>query len=161
MKFYFTALLLLSFSAPVFCQQKDRLINGLDTLNRADNIDAQTNIYKSDACPENTAINFKSYFILLGSDLKQQIPAPFHQTGKEWFRIGMYTASVATLSAIIDEPVQRFAVKIHDSSQAVSSLSSYATKFGGRYELYTLAALGGYSVLFKDKLLLFLPRRHI
>jgi len=151
MKFCFTALLLLSFSTTVFCQQKDSLINGLNSLNQTDSAEVRENVSNTDTCSKNTGISFKSYFVLLGGDLKQQVTAPFHQTGKEWFRIGMYTASVAAISAITDEPVQRFAVKIHDSSQAVSNVSSYATKFGGRYELYTLAALGGYSVIFKDK----------
>ncbi len=152
MKICFSALLLCSFSLTAFSQQTDTLVNKLDSLNKkTDTTGVQTNIIKPEAYSETTSIGLKSYFILLGSNLKQQVTAPFHQTGKEWFRIGMYTASVAALSALSDEPVQRFAVKIHDSSQTVSSVSGYVTRFGGRYELYTLAALGGYSVIFKNK----------
>ena len=87
----------------------------------------------------------------MGNDFKQQITAPFHQTPKEWLHIGMYAASIATISAVTDEPVQRLAIKVHDSSKVVSTVSSYVTKFGGRYELYTLAALGGYGFIFNNK----------
>lgn len=132
--------------------QTDTLINKLDSLNKkTDSIGGQKNIINQDAYTENTRISFSSYFILLGSNLKQDITAPFHQTPKEWKSIGIYSASVAALSIIADEPVQRFAVRLHDSNHIVSNISSYVTKFGGRYELYSLAALGSYGFIFNNK----------
>ena len=151
MKIRFTALAVLLFSSHIF-SQTDTLTNKLDSLNKkTDTTGAQKNVINPDAYTENTRIKFSSYFVLLGSDLKQQVTAPFHQTGKEWARIGIYGASVAALSVIADEPVQRFATKLHNNSKTVSNVSSYVTKFGGRYELYSLAALGGYGFIFNNK----------
>src|SRR5689334_10018111 len=142
MKICFVVLVMLAFSNHTF-SQTDTLINKLDSLSKkTDTTGAQKNIINPTAYTESTQIKFSSYFILLGSDIKQQITAPFHQTEKEWARIGIYSASVAALSLIADEPVQRFAVKLHSDSKAVSNVSSYVTKFGGKYELYSLAALG-------------------
>src|SRR5207247_8885479 len=87
---------------------------------------------------------------LLGVDIKQQITAPIHQTGKEWLRIVEYTVATAALS-FADEPVQRYAVKLHNNSETVSSVSSYITRFGGTYEVYTLAAMGAYGFVFNNK----------
>ncbi len=151
MKICFAVLLLLVFSGHTF-SQTDTLTNKLDSLSKkTDTTGAQNNIIDPNAYTANTRIKFSSYFILLGDDFKQQITAPFHQTGKEWKRIGIYGASVAALSLIADEPMQRFAVKLHDDSKAVSSVSSYVTKFGGRYEVYSLAALGSYGFIFNNK----------
>jgi membrane-associated phospholipid phosphatase len=134
-----------------FCQQPDTLVHKLDSLNKnTDTTGGAKNVINPKAYNENTQITFSTYFILLGSDLKQQITAPFHQTGKEWLRIGAFIGATAVLSSI-DEPVQRFAIKMHDSSETVSSVSSYVTRFGGRYELYTLAALGTYGFVFHNK----------
>jgi len=134
-----------------FCQQPDTLVHKLDSLNKkTDTTGGQKNVINPKAYTENTGMTFSTYFILLGSDLKQQITAPFHQTGKEWLRIGAFAGATAILSSI-DEPVQRFAIKLHDSSETVSSASSYVTRFGGRYELYTLAAMGAYGFVFHNK----------
>jgi membrane-associated phospholipid phosphatase len=140
------------FSEKGFSQQPDTLIHKLDSLNKkTDTTGGQKNVINPKAYDENTQITFPTYFILLGSDLKQQFTAPFHQTGREWIRIGVYAAGIAAVSALADEPVQRFAVKLHDSSNTVSSVSNYVTRFGGVYEVYTLAALGTYSIIFKNK----------
>ena len=83
MKIFFCVLLFFLFKGHVFSQQPDTLINKLDSLNKkADTIGAQANIIKPEAYTESTRISFKSYFILLGSDLKQQVTAPLHQTPK-------------------------------------------------------------------------------
>jgi membrane-associated phospholipid phosphatase len=87
----------------------------------------------------------------LGSDIKQDITAPFHQTPGEWAHIGIYGVSVAAFSVLADEPIQRSATTIHNNSKTVANVSSYVTKFGGRYELYSLAALGGYGFIFNNK----------
>src|SRR6476660_2715110 len=134
-----------------FCQQPDTLVHKLDSLNKkTDTTGGQKNVINPKAYTANTGMTFSTYFILLGSDLKQQITAPFQRTVREWLRIGAFAGATAVLSSI-DEPVQRFAIKLHDSSETVSSVSSYVTRFGGRYELYTLAALGTYGFVFQNK----------
>ncbi|MEO8710832.1 MAG: phosphatase PAP2 family protein [Parafilimonas sp.] len=150
MRFFIWALIFFTISNNVFSQKPDTLVGVQNSLyENTDSAAGKTNI--SSPFNENARIHFSTYFILLGSDMKQQITAPFHQTGKEWIHIGMYGASVAALSIIADEPVQRYASRLHDSSNFVSGISGYATSFGGRYELYTLAALGGYSFISNNK----------
>lgn len=133
------------------CQQTDTLVHKLDSLNKkTDTTGKPANVIKPSAYNESTKITFSTYFVLLGSDLKQQVTAPFHQTGKEWLRIGVYAGTIGALT-FADEPIQKFAVKLHDSSETVSSVSRYVTKFGGFYEVYTLAALGSYGFIFKNE----------
>src|SRR6478752_2435843 len=84
-----------------FCQKPDTLVHKLDSLNKkTDTTGEQKNVINPKAYTENTTITFPTYFILLGSDLKQQITAPFHQTGKEWLRIGAFIGGTAILSSI-------------------------------------------------------------
>lgn len=152
MKRPYCGLIFFLFSYHAFSQQPDTLIHKLDSLNKkTDSAGGQINIINPKAYTENTRISFPAYFILLGSDLKQAVTAPFHQTGKDWSHIGIYAGSVAAFSLLADEPIQRFATKMHDNSNTVSSISSYVTKFGGRYEVYSLAALGGYGFIFNNK----------
>jgi hypothetical protein len=140
------------FSQKGICQQPDTLIHKLDSLNKkTDTTGEQKNIINPHAYNENTEITFANYFVLLGSDLKQQFTAPFHQTKDEWIRIGEYAIATAGLSLVADEPVQRAAVRLHNSSETIGSVSNYITRFGGLYEVYTLAGLGTYGIVFKNK----------
>ena len=50
-----------------------------------------------------------------------------------------------------DEPVQRLGLKLRDSSRAVRNVSRHITNLGGTYETITLATLGTYGYLFKNK----------
>jgi membrane-associated phospholipid phosphatase len=132
------------------CQQPDTLIKKLDSLNKkTDTVGGQTNIINPKAYNEKTKITFSTYFILLGSDLKQQATAPFHQTGKEWLHIGEFALATGAIS-LADEPIQRFAIR-QRSSETITSVSSYVTRFGGKYETYTLGALGAYGFIFKNE----------
>src|SRR3954451_9292783 len=82
-----------------FSQQPDTLVHKLDSLNKkTDTTGGQKNVINPKAYTEATGMTFSTYFILLGSDLKQQITAPFHQTGKEWLRIGAFVGGTAILS---------------------------------------------------------------
>jgi hypothetical protein len=83
------AFMMLSLAA--FSQKPDTLIKKLDSLGRkTDSAGGQTNNIKSTAYNENTRITFSSYFILLGSDLKQEFTAPFHFSGKDWGTFGKF-----------------------------------------------------------------------
>ena len=152
MKFFIGVLIFSIFSNNVFSQKPDTFTGESNSLYKnTDTAAGKTIITISPSFDKNVRISFSTYFILLGSNMKQQITAPFHQTKKEWIHIGMYGASVAALSIIADEPAQRYASRMHDSNNFVSGISGYATSFGGRYELYTLAALGGYSFISNNK----------
>jgi PAP2 superfamily protein len=131
--------------------QVDTLVKKLDSLRiKKDSTGAQENNISEKAYNENTKFRFGSYFILLGSDLKQEITAPFHFKKKDWLRLGELTLATGAL-LFTDEPVQRFALKLKDSSKAVRNTSQFVTKFGGLYEAYTLAALGAYGFIFKNE----------
>jgi membrane-associated phospholipid phosphatase len=136
-----------------FCQQPDTLIKKLDSLEKkTDSAGGQVNNINQKAYNEKTNINFKTYFILLGSDFKQQFTAPFHATKKDWINAGIFTAGAIGLG-FVDEPVQRTALRLRQNNKSLQNVSRYVTNFGGLYEAYTLAALGSYGFIFKkDKI---------
>jgi membrane-associated phospholipid phosphatase len=131
--------------------QVDTLVKKLDSLRvKKDSAGIQNNNIADTAYNKNTGFIFSSYFILLGSDLKQEITTPFHFKKRDWFRIGEIGLATGLL-LFADEPVQRTALKLRDGNKAVRNVSGYVTKFGGLYETYTLAGLGAYAFIFKNK----------
>jgi membrane-associated phospholipid phosphatase len=152
MKFTFRLFLLLALSSPsiAFSQQKDTLINKLDSLSRkTDSASGQVNNISPKAYNQQTRLTFNSYFVLLGSDLKQSFTKPFHMSGKDWANLGKFAIVTGALS-FADEPMQRFAVKLRNNNTGVAHVSKYVTNFGGMYEAYTLAAIGAYGFVFKN-----------
>ena len=134
-----------------FAQQPDTLIKKLDSLStRTDSAGGQTNNINPGAYNQKTKINFPTYFILLGSDFKQQFTKPFHMTGRDWGTAGKFAVVVGALS-LADEPIQRWGRHVSSSSRTVEKTSRYVTNFGGLYEAYTLGALGLYGFIFKDE----------
>ena len=134
-----------------FCQKPDTLIKKLDSLSRkADSAGGQANNINTKAYNETTRITFSSYFILLGSDLKQEFTAPFHFSLKDWRTVGAVALVGGTLF-LIDEPTQRYALRVRDSSATVRNVSKYVTRFGGPYEAYILAGLGAYGFIFNNE----------
>src|SRR4051812_47014232 len=78
-------LMLLPFTA---LAQNDSLPKKLDSLNqlppelkRGNKDSIRREFYN-----QKTKITFPAYFILLGSDIKQQVTAPFHAKPRDWFR---------------------------------------------------------------------------
>ncbi len=143
-------IVMLSFPVAGF-SQKDSLINKLDSLNRKkDSAGKQINNINRTAYTENTQLSFRTYFILLGSDLKQEFTKPFHMTKKDWGNFGKFTAVTLALS-FADEPIQQAALKLRNRNTGINNISKYVTNFGGLYEAYTLAALGGYGFIFKNE----------
>lgn len=133
------------------CQKPDTLIKKLDSLSRkTDSAGGQANNINTKAYNETTRITFSSYFILLGSDLKQEFTAPFHFSLKDWRTVGA-VAIVGGVLSLVDEPVQRYALRLRDSSVTVRNVSKYVTRFGGPYEAYILAGLGAYGFIFKNE----------
>ena len=131
--------------------QIDTLVKKLDSLRiQKDSAGVQHNDINQKAYNKSTRFTFSSYFILLGSDLKQEITAPFHFRKKDWLTAGGVVLTTGALM-FADEPIQRFALKLRDSSKAVRDIGKNITKFGGSYEMYTLAALGAYGFIFKNE----------
>src|SRR6476620_1502831 len=133
------------------CQKPDTLIKKLDSLSRkTDSAGGQANNISTKAYNESTRITFTSYFILLGSDLKQEFTAPFHFSLKDWRTVGA-VAIVGGDLFLVDEPVQQYTLRLRDSSVTVRNVSKYVTRFGGSYEAYILAGLGAYGFIFKNE----------
>ena len=131
--------------------QKDSLINKLDSLARKkDSVGKQINNITPKAYNENTQLTFKTYFILLGSSLKQEFTKPFHMNKKDWGNFGKFAAVTVALS-FADEPIQKAALKLRNRNTGINNISKYVTNFGGLYEAYTLAGLGAYGLIFKNE----------
>lgn len=131
-------------------QQKDTLSNKLDSLSKkTDKAGQQLNNVEPSAYSYRTNLTFKSYFQLLGSDLKQTFTKPFHMNGKDWIRFGGFAAATGVLF-FADEPIQRSMVDLTNNNAGVRNTSSFITKFGGVYEIYTLAGFGAYGIIFKS-----------
>jgi membrane-associated phospholipid phosphatase len=132
-------------------QKPDSLSKKLDSLEqKADSAGKQENVIRQEAYTERTKINFPVYFVLLGSDFKQQITKPFHMTAQDWRNLGLFALSGAAL-ALVDEPVQRFAVDLRDHNPGMLKMSNYITNTGGKYETVTLAGLFAYGMIFKNE----------
>ena len=100
MKRPFLILFMLILSVKGFSQQPDSslkiladtLIKKLDSLSKKnDNIGTQKNNTNEAAYNEKTKITFKTYFILLGSTIKQEYTKPFNMNKSEWGKFE-YTA---------------------------------------------------------------------
>ena len=134
-----------------FAQQTDTLIKKLDSLStKTDSAGGQINNINPKAYNEKTVMTFGTYFVLLGSDFKQQFTKPFHMTRRDWGKFGMFAAATGVLM-LADEPIQRWGHHVSSSSQTVKNISGYVTNFGGLYEMYTLGALGIYGFVFKNE----------
>lgn len=134
-----------------FAQQPDTLIKKLDSLSaKTDSAGGQVNNINPKAYNERTKIDFQTYFILLGSDFKQQLTKPFHMTGRDWAKVGGF-AVVAGGLAFADKPIQRFALRLDTTHPAIKNAGHYITNVGGQYEIITLGALAAYGFIFKNE----------
>ena len=143
--------LLSALSAKGFSQKTDTLIKKLDSLSqKADSAGKQINNTKESAYNEQTKLTFKTYFILLGSNLKQDFTKPFHMKKAEWGKFGAFVLVSGAL-CFADEPIQQEALRFRNRNPDVIKVGKYITNFGGLYEMYTLGALGAYSFIFKNQ----------
>lgn len=147
--FFFIFLLIISFKG--FGQQPDTLIRKLDSLSiRNDSTGTQLNNTTEAAYNEQTKIAAKTYFILLGSTLKQIYTKPFHMHKREWGKAGIFAVAAVGL-AFADKPVQRQALKFRVNNPGGVKASNYITNTGGAYEIITLVAVGSYGYIFKNQ----------
>lgn len=145
----FIFLSLISFTG--YSQKTDTLIKKLDSLSvKADSAGKQINNTNEAAYNAQTKITFKTYFILLGSTIKQEFTKPFHMNRREWGELGMFTLATGAL-LFADEPVQRQAIKFRATNSGALKVSKFITNSGGSTEFITLAALGSYGFIFKNE----------
>lgn len=154
MKNQFTLFLITALFLPAWglSQQGDTLIRKLDSLSiKSDSLkNGQNNNINQKAYNENTRLDFKTYFLLLGNDFKQQLTLPFHIKANDWTKVAKFGILSAGVS-FVDEPISRQAVNFRNSNKTVASASKFITKFGGLYEAYTLGALACYGFIFKNE----------
>lgn len=130
---------------------QDTLVNKLDSLGlKKDSSGSQINNTNPSAYNQRTQLTPKTYFVLLGSSIKQEFTKPFHMNGKDWKNFGIFAAGTGALF-LADQPIQRAALKLRNRNTSVNNISHYVTNFGGLYEGYTLAALASYGLIFKKK----------
>jgi membrane-associated phospholipid phosphatase len=149
----FLSLLFILIPSLLAAQQKDTLIKKLDSLsNKTDSVGAkQKNVIAPQAYNETTKITFKTYTLLLVSDIKQQVTSPFRATGSDWIKIGAFAGGITCVSLFADKPINRLAVDIRNKSPGAVSASLYVTNFGGLYEAYVLAGFAAYGYIFKKE----------
>jgi len=140
------------FSVKGFSQVRtDTLIKKLDSLSKkTDSAGGQKNNTTEGAYTKKTRISVKTYFILLGSNLKQDFTKPFHMRRKDWRELGAFTLATVALS-FADKPIQKAALEFREGSPTALNVSKYITNSGGIDEFYTLAALGAYGFIFKNE----------
>jgi membrane-associated phospholipid phosphatase len=144
-------LVILMLSLPCAGIAQDTLVNKLDSLTRKkDSAGQQINNINPSAYNAQTDLDLKSYFVLLGSSVKQEFTKPFHMSDKDWKNFGIFTGATVALY-FVDKPIQRAALKLRNRNTGVNNISKYVTNFGGIYEGYTLAGLAAYGLVFKDK----------
>jgi membrane-associated phospholipid phosphatase len=129
----------------------DTVFKKLDSLSKkTDSAGTQINNIKPQAYNDITKLNARDYFILLGSNMKQSFTKPFHMTRRDWFSFGKF-AAVTIATGFADESIQQEAVKLRNNNPSIEKIGNNISKFGGLYEIYTLAGFGAYGVIFKSQ----------
>ena len=145
--------LVILFFLPVagMSQQIDTLIKKPDSLSAGDEslrIGQKNNRHAENY--NDAKLDLKTYFSLLGDDLKQQVTSPLLTSKKDWLKVGGFTLLTAAVS-LTNKPISRFAVRLHDDNKVVGEISKYVTDFGGAYEVYALAGFYAYGLIFKTE----------
>jgi hypothetical protein len=136
----------------VFAQKTDTLVKKLDSLHKVEEKPQEkpiNDVNKVDYTAQ-TNITFKTYFILLGTDLVQEVTGPFHASKKTWAEVGGFVVVEGALFAFGDKPIQKNTTTFMTNNPGLKSTSQYVTDFGALYEIYTLAAFGAYGIIFKS-----------
>ena len=131
--------------------KKDTLLKKLDSLaKKTDSTGTQINNINKESYNEVTKLTTKSYFILLGSNIKQEFTKPFHMKKRDFVRLGKF-ALVAGALAFADEPIQQRSLELRTRSTGVRNVGKFITNFGGLYEALTLTAFGTYGLIAKSE----------
>jgi membrane-associated phospholipid phosphatase len=136
----------------VSAQKTDTLVKKLDSLHKVEEKPTEkpiNDVNKVDYTAQ-TNITFKTYFILLGTDLVQEVTGPFHASKKTWAEVGGFAIVEGALFAFGDKPIQKSTTTFMINNPGLKNTSQYITDFGAMYEVYTLAVFGAYGIIFKS-----------
>jgi membrane-associated phospholipid phosphatase len=132
-------------------QQKDSLTKKLDSLNiKWDSLQSRINNDNNANSYDPAKIDFKTYFTLLADNFKQQATAPFHIKKKDWLKVAGFALLTGGF-ALVNEPINDFAIKLHKENKGLADISHYVTNFGGAYEVYAIAGLYAYGLIFRTQ----------
>jgi len=138
-------------SSVSYAQKADTLIKKLDSLHKVEEKPENKpviDINKEDYTAQ-TNITFKTYFILLGTDMVQETTGPFHASKKTWIKVGEFAVLEGGLF-FADKAIQKNSQIFMTHNPGFKNISQYITDFGASYEVYTLAAFGAYGLIFKS-----------
>ena len=154
LKIIISCFFLISFSMAAAAQEPvkaDTLIKKLDSLaKKTDSTGVQKNNINPAAYNDVTKLTPKSYFILLGSDIKQEFTKPFHMKRRDWVNLGKF-ALVEVALGFADESIQKNVYALRNRSAGVRNVGGFITRFGGVYEFAGLGAFGLYGILAKSE----------
>ena len=146
MKSGLKVLLLLALNVPVIGFAQDSLSNrNILNLNRSED----TLQIESLSARDYSLKNFDNYFTLLGSNLKEEFTKPFHIKKKDWQNLGKFAVVITGLS-FADKPVQQAVLRLRNRNTELNNVSRNVSNFGGVYEVFTLAGIGTYGLIFKN-----------
>jgi len=143
-------LFIISFSVPAFAQKADTLGRKLDSMQKVEEKHEPIVDVNKDEYTSKTNINFNGYFVLLGTDVLQEVESPFHASKKTYIIAGGFVALEGIMFFAADKPIQKFSVKFMNDNPNLRNTSQYITNFGASYEVYILAAFAAYGLIFKS-----------
>ncbi len=128
-------------------QSADTIIKKLDSLKKKqDSTGVQHPNIEKEAFNETTKLRARDYFILLGSSIKQEFTKPFHMSKRDWGNLGKF-ATIAISVGVLDERIQKNAMKLRRDSKFVRTTGKYISLSGGTNEVFTLAAFELYGII--------------
>jgi membrane-associated phospholipid phosphatase len=130
-------------------QQKDSLVNKLDSLKKLTDTTGQKNLINKAFYDERTKMNGRVFGILLLDDFKQQALSPLDIKGKGWATGAALTATTVGIS-FLDKPIQRWAVTLRNNNPNSEDISHTITNIGGNYEVITFLGVATYGFVFKN-----------
>lgn len=130
-------------------QQKDSLINKLDSLKKQTDTTGQKNLTEPGFYNERTKVNPKVFGILLLDDFKQQALSPLDIHGRGWLT-GAALVSATIGISFLDKPIQQWAAGLRRRNPTLGSYSKTLSDIGGVYEIGTFAGIAAYGFIFKS-----------
>src|ERR1700733_9678123 len=104
-------LVIFSFSVPAFAQKTDTLGKKLDSMQKKEEKHEPEVDVNKDEYTSKTNITFNSYFVLLGTDMLQEVKSPFHATKKTYLIAGGFVVVEGIMFLAADRPIQKFSQK--------------------------------------------------
>lgn len=133
-----------------FSQQKDSLINKLDSLKKQTDTTGQHNLTEPSFYDERTKVNAKVFGTLLLDDFKQQALSPLDINNQRAWLTGAALVGTTVGISFLDKPIQKWAAGVRRGNPSLHTYSKTITDIGGVYEIGTFAGIAAYGFIFKN-----------